>query len=290
MLQYDPPIQKAGLGKAIISYRECGKPDGPPLVLLHGMAENSAYFWRPLIEEFEAEYRIIAVDLLGYGESSKPMWGYDPENHIRLYLELMNYLNIKPVTLVGHSLGGIISARLAATYPEYVSKLILYDTPVPKGLFGNTKLAVRMPKSAVLNIAPLTIPGVGLLADYLPKGTQVKRVFLRNILKAWKVPFDQSRLSEELIDHHMSSSVFVLEQSVRALFVFHNLEVYLRHITAPTLIMAGDNDVLLPSRRVQQLREMIPQAEVHIIPDAGHLSLLDQPTIFCQRLRQFLVA
>jgi 3-oxoadipate enol-lactonase len=84
--------------------------------------------------------------------------------------------------------------------------------------------------------------------------------------------------------------VFVLEQSVRALFIFHNLEVYLRHITAPTLIMAGDNDVLLPSRRVQQLREMIPQAEVHIIPDAGHLSLLDQPTIFCQRLRQFLVA
>lgn len=289
MLQYDPPVRTVEIGKATLGYRECGRRDGPPLVLLHGLAENSAYFWRPLIEEFEADYRIIAIDLLGYGESSKPWWGYDPTKHIQLYLDFINYLNLKPVTLVGHSLGGIISARLAATHPDYVSKLILYDTPVPKGLLGNTKLAVKMPKSAVLHIAPLTLPGVGLLADYFPKGSDVKRIFLKNILKSWKVPYDHTQLSDELIDHHMRSRVYVMEQSIRFLFIFHNLEEYLQRIAAPTLMLIGDNDVLLPDYRVNQLRQLLPKAEVHIIPNAGHLSLFDQPTIFCQRMRQFLV-
>jgi pimeloyl-ACP methyl ester carboxylesterase len=262
------------------------------MALLHGLAETSAFFWRPLIKEFEGRYRIVAVDLLGHGESSKPFWGYGPGNQGRLTAELIKRLGLSPAVVVGHSLGGIIGARLAIDWPQHVAKMALVDTPIPKGPIGNFGLAPQMRLIALLGIAPLALPGAGLLADLARRLTPptLEKAVMSAVLRTWKVPYDPAKLTDEFLNQSISNSYFALEQDLRFVFLFHHLESRLHKLTAPALIVLGDDDVVLSSKRANKLKQLIPNAQLEVIPDAGHLSFIDQPELFVQKLAAFLAA
>lgn len=104
---------------------------GEPIIFLHGMAA-SLHYWDAVAARLEREYRVIRLDLLGFGDSPKPAdSAYNYEAHCQSIIETLDELNLtEPVVLVGHSMGALIAARLAADYPERFGRVVLIVPPV----------------------------------------------------------------------------------------------------------------------------------------------------------------
>ncbi len=106
---------------------------GPPVVLLHGLAGSSAN-WNKLTAQLRDNYTCVSIDLLGFGESPKPLWvSYTPDQHIRSIRHTIKRLGVKkPYIVIGHSLGSLLALRYAAVYRSEVSKLYLLSPPIYK--------------------------------------------------------------------------------------------------------------------------------------------------------------
>lgn len=108
------------------------KGHGQPVVFLHGIASNGEN-WRQVAEMLdEKKYRVIVLDLLGFGDSPRPDWlDYSVEDHAKAVLASLSRMRVyKPVILVGHSMGGLVSAHIASKKPHRVKQLILYQMPI----------------------------------------------------------------------------------------------------------------------------------------------------------------
>jgi haloacetate dehalogenase len=105
-------------------YVEAG--EGAPVVLLHGFPFTN-YTWRYQIPELAKRYRVIAPDLRGYGETDKPVAGYDKRNMARDLRELLAGLDIGKIALIGHDRGARVATRYAKDYPDLTDRLVVMD-------------------------------------------------------------------------------------------------------------------------------------------------------------------
>lgn len=268
------------------AYREYPNPGQPTLVLLHGLAESSAFFWRPLIAGLHGQYDILAFDLLGHGDSSsQPAYGYAARTQARLLEQALTKLRQPPYIVLGHSLGGVLGVRMALDLPQHISSLVVYDTPLPQGVLKNIGYYTRyIPLNALLPIAPLVLPGAGFVAQYVPLFRQITRL----LLLQWRVPYRRERLDKEYLDYTMQASRIGLANSVREIFFKENILSEMARMTIPTLLIMGEGDVLLRPEMLHRVAHINPLMQVQVIPDAGHVSLLDQPEYFLQALLAFL--
>ncbi len=271
-----------------VAYRHNHNWGKPAIVLLHGMAETSMFFWDNLVNKLQDDYHIVAMDLLGHGDSSKPLVGYGATDQAQLYMGILDELDIEEAYIMGHSLGGIVGCQMAVDYPERVKKLVLYDAPIPRGPMGNISLISEVGLGTVLAVSALAIPGAGLLMDlFVP--VWLRKILIKSVLAAWHVPFAKKNFTTEFAEQAVRNSYFALEQSMRALFLFNNMEAHLPKIVIPTLVMIGEKDLLLSVQRAQTLvDEHLSNSELKVIERAGHVSLIDQPDIFVNYLRTFL--
>ena len=115
----------ATVGDLQLHYREVDG-EGGPLLCLHGIGSN-ARAWDGLAGDLAPDYRVVAPDLRGRGESDKPDGPYGQDAHVADALRLMDCLGIERVVVLGWSLGGAVGVRLAALYPDRVDKLVLVD-------------------------------------------------------------------------------------------------------------------------------------------------------------------
>jgi pimeloyl-ACP methyl ester carboxylesterase len=111
-----------------IHYLMDGK--GEPVILLHGYAQTS-HMWRPLIPELAKTHRIVAPDLRGFGDSSKPEGGYDKKTLAQDIHALAASLGLSRVAIVGHDIGLMVAYAYAAQYPEEVDRIALMDAFLP---------------------------------------------------------------------------------------------------------------------------------------------------------------
>jgi 3-oxoadipate enol-lactonase len=111
-----------------ISYSDFGT-GARTLLFLHGTGGNRAYF-EAQFEHFKRDYRVIACDLRGHGESTKPKTGYDVSAFSSDILALLNHLDVSSAVLIGHSLGGMIALDLAVCHPERVHSIAILDSPI----------------------------------------------------------------------------------------------------------------------------------------------------------------
>jgi pimeloyl-ACP methyl ester carboxylesterase len=121
--------QIAALSGARIHYLRAGTGKRT-LVLIHGFGDTS-HMWTPLFDEFGSEYAIIAPDMRGLGESSRPMTGYDKKTIANDIHELVKSLGFERISLVGHDIGLMVAYSYAAQYPNEVEKLALLEAPIP---------------------------------------------------------------------------------------------------------------------------------------------------------------
>jgi pimeloyl-ACP methyl ester carboxylesterase len=241
-----PPARHvARVGSASVGYTVAGA--GPPLVLVHGLA-GSGRWWRHNVPALARSHRVHTVDLIGFGASRGGRFALAEAPAI--LGAWVRQLGLGPAALVGHSMGGLVAADLAASEPELVSRLALVNAaalPVGRRYARHVWGLVGALRRTRLSLLPV------LLADSLRAGPRTMLGAIWQLLRADITP----RLGA---------------------------------ITAPTLIIWGEHDRLLPPDLGRQLQGRIPGARLVVIPGAGHNPMWERPAAFNAALLAFLRA
>ncbi|WP_435949964.1 alpha/beta fold hydrolase [Psychrobacter sp. DM8] len=239
-------------------YAENGNIAGEPLLLIHGFGGNKDNFTR-IADELEG-YHLLIPDLLGFGESSKPMGAdYRSQAQATRLHELMQAKGVASnIHVGGNSMGGAISVAYAAKYPNDVKSLWLVDSAgfwsagVPKSLEG-----------ATLENNPLLINSKEDFYD-MYDFVMYKPPY---IPKSVKAVFAQERLANRELHAN------ILEQ-----IVTDNVEERAKVIAdynIPTLVVWGDKDQVIKPETVKVIKDIIPQSQVIMMKDIGHVPMVE---------------
>lgn len=287
----DPPIQFITVKHIKLAYRQINPDYKDTFILLHGLAETSEFFWRPIFKEFAETHRIIAFDLLGHGKSQAKSDDYAPQKQAQLIHLALLELGVNSATLIGHSLGGMIGIELAASQPQLIQKMVLYSVPVSKGFVPT--IIELMRQLNIISLLPgflLLFPFSGRIQKLFPIALQ--RLTLRIIFMQWKVPYNRRLLGQdfgrEMITLASSTSGLGLEKMVRNTFLFSHVEQKLEDIKQPVLLIKGSTDFILSNSMARKYHAALQNSELHIIPQTSHISLLDNPDEFCKILQKFI--
>ena len=252
-----------------VHYQEAGDKHAPALVLIHGFASSTLVWSKVFLKLAEAGYRVIALDLLGYGYSSKPRNGeYTIAGQARLLTRLLSALGIPRAIFVGSSYGGAVAATCALDYPDRVEKLILVGT-----VNNNRPLAftlMRLFGSPLFGdvVSPLLIGSRRLLRR------RMKQVYDRH---EWVL--DERRVDARHLPLRAAGTQRAIIRTVRG----WDAERISRHahlITQPTLLLWGENDQEIPLADGERLHEEIPGSRLIVFMECGHLPHEEYPETF----------
>jgi pimeloyl-ACP methyl ester carboxylesterase len=131
-----PPIaavaqRRVAVGEIALAVAEYGAA-GPPLVLVHGIGSRGVSWW-PVIDALATEFRLVVPDLRGHGYSDKPSTGYLPTDYAADLAALVDALGLKHPSIIGHSLGGIVTLTWALFHPDSAKRIVLEDVPLRGG-------------------------------------------------------------------------------------------------------------------------------------------------------------
>lgn len=253
----------------------------PPMVLLHGNGE-SAYDWVWVLPELASKYRVYAPDFPGAGQSSKPDRVYSTDFLTRFVLDFLNALNLEKVILVGNSLGGLISLRIALSDADKVAALILVDSA---GLGSEV--------NPLLTQMTLPLYGEAAVAWSKPTLNAKMRVWARTALmyaNPQSAPKDWVTVQEKLTQTpgFLEATLSSL-RSLSSIFGQHTVLLDdLPQLSMPTLVLWGENDLIVPKYQAENAVKRIPKGQIRIIPNAGHMPQIEQPKLFLESVNQFL--
>jgi pimeloyl-ACP methyl ester carboxylesterase len=262
-----------------VSFRSAGS--GPLLVLIHGIASSSST-WEEVAWGLRNRYTIVAPDLLGHGESSKPHGDYSLGGYANMLRDLLGALGHERGTLVGHSLGGGIAMQFAYQFPDRCERLVLVSSG---GLGREVHLLLR---SAI-------VPGAGVVLPWLcAEGTrsivaQATRWLGRLGLRAGPDLEGIWRGFASLGDADARRAFLA---TVRNLLdaggqrVSARDRLYLAE-ELPTLIVWGARDPLIPVQHAYAAHEEIPGSRLEVFPNAGHFPYRDDMRRFVEVLLDF---
>lgn len=258
------------IGNAKLYYEELGK--GEPLIFIHGHSFDHRE-WDPQFFEFAKKYRVIRYDCRGYGYSDMPKGGVE-FLHAEDLLKLMDYLKIKKTHLVGLSMGGFIATDFLALHQDRLLSVTaasgdVFPVPGPSQPWTKEKLAVRR-----LEIEKIKKEGTmnqkwEWLKALMSKGgsnlEQIRKSVWNMIYKwdQWQPLHAEPRLL-------LGNDVIPLLKQ--------------QQITVPVMILTGEVD----KNNHNKLLEYVPAAKQVIVPNAGHVSNLENPEAFNQLVFEFL--
>ena len=248
---------------------------GEPLLMIMGLG-GSALAWSPeLIEDLARSYRVLVFDNRGTGRSDKPDVDYSIDAMAADAAGLLDALGIGRAHIFGVSMGGMIAQEFALHYPERVQTLTLGCT-----MAGGKNAVAATPEA----MAVLSAPRNGLSDADL-------------IRRSWPISYTQSYLQSHRADLEAEivrllthpTPAFAYKRQLAATFKFNTYD-RLPRIAAPTLVITGADDALLPAANSRILAERIPGAQLRFIPDAGHLFFNQARAEFVAALVPFLKA
>jgi pimeloyl-ACP methyl ester carboxylesterase len=246
--------------------------EGPPVILIHGMAASS-HDWEALMPDLaEAGYRALAVDLLGHGESAKPDAPHVyTSRHLYAALEawLADLKDSPPFIMIGHSLGGFMCLNYALRYPQNVHAMVLID-PVysPDQLSPLLRWLNRRPAVGVkaLQVVPLKV--IDALLGWDPISAPH---FSREV--RWQIAVDYKRASPHIL---------YIPRTIP------DLTPDLDRIETQTLVMWGEKDLTLAPDTFPELVREMPNACGRPIPGSGHQPHIGNPDLVNRLILDFL--
>ncbi|MFN2451967.1 MAG: alpha/beta fold hydrolase, partial [Candidatus Dormibacteria bacterium] len=259
-----------------INYVDVGS--GPVVLLLHGIGHN-IYGWRKTIGPLAAAgFRVMAVDLPGFGRSDAPET-LGPDTYMEILLDWLNLHCVDRASFVGNSMGGAVSATFAALHPDRVERLALLD---PSGFGREVSWWLRL-----ASVAPLQ--------RLLPR--RISRLQVRIALRT--VYFDPSLIEDEEVDRLTEDfsrpgvldtfqSIAAMALGLRGLRSDFTIDALPSRVEAPTLLVWGDHDRIIPVAHLEQAKLAIPHAESVVFERCGHCPQLERPRLLNERLRRFL--
>lgn len=236
--------QRVEIDDASIYYQRVGA--GTPVVLVHGLS-GSCRWWVRNIQALADRHEVFVIDLIGFGRSQHPH-RFVLSDAASFLARWMTTLDITPAALIGHSMGGVIAASLAADHPELVSRLVLVDAAM---------IATR--QSMLRSAAGLAAAGLLLRPSFWP-------VLFSDALAAG--PFSLYAAARDLLETDVDEK--------------------LSHINIPTLVIWGAWDTAVPLSVGRDLYAHLPQARWVTIGRAGHVPMWDRPDAFNAAVLDFL--
>lgn len=257
-----------------INYFDIGQ--GEVVLLLHGITTYS-FIWRNVVADLAQKYRVIIPDLLGCGDSDKPLnVSYSLKNHARFMAEMMDRLKIKRYHLVGHDLGGGISQIMTVNNPETIIDLTLINTVAYNFWPVQPIIAMRTP--IIRQIAMATLDW-GTFKIIVQRGLYFKDRCTNELMEYFFKPVKTPEGRKAFL--HFASSLDnknLMEISDK----LHSLQM-------PLLIIRGDGDVYLESKIAETLNENISNSKLVRIEKAGHFIQEDAPELLVEHLFTFFV-
>lgn len=251
-------------GKAKIFVREAGS--GDPLVLVHGLGMSSE-LWFNQIDEFSQHFRTFAVDLRGFGQSSKPRekGAYAIEELASDIASVIEQLEIAPTHFLGTSMGGFVGQSLALSRPELCRSLILCHTS-PKMSIPETVLSERVTALKTMSLEEYASIVVGQACS--ASADSSLRKWLTNMIRKNDKEVYTQVLTEGLRDFDVRRE--------------------LGKINVPTLVITGQHDQVLPSVGGAEIASLINDVELVEIQGVGHLGYAEKPEEFNRAVLSFL--
>lgn len=264
-------------------YTDEGPPDAPAVLMVHGWFSHRGV-WANTIAALRDQRRCIALDLLGFGDSAKPRDGdYSIAAQGRRVLALADSLGIERFVLVGHSMGGQIALNIAATLaPARVTALVDVAGVVSARLMPIPE-RVTYPALAFMRYAPFLGPVMRWSVRY--------RWGARQNFGIWFHDFDSVPFESWEVDRRMAFQPGIIEPAYRAGQAIHaaNLEATLPRITAPTLVVFGAEDQVVPVEDGHLAQAKIPGSRLHLIEACGHFPMYEKPEAYLAAVRPFLL-
>jgi pimeloyl-ACP methyl ester carboxylesterase len=255
-----------------LHYRDSGNKNLPALVFLHGFG-SSLHTWDAWSSELEKDYRVIRMDLPGFGLSGEnELNDFSDAHDIAVILGLLNELDINKASFIGNSLGGKLAWRIASANPERVEKLVLIS---PDGFASEGFEYDKQPQPSWM-LSAMTVA--------LPKP----------LLKMSLVPAyaDPTTLSSTILDRYYDLMCAPgVRKSIVARFnqtVLKDPIPMLKTIQADTLLMWGENDAMIPIANAQDYLKLIPKVRLTVLPKTGHLPQEEQVQPGLLVLQKFL--
>jgi len=249
----------------LIAYRHAG--DGPALVLLHGFLCDSRC-WRQQLVELSDSFSVIAWDAPGAGLSSNPPESFRLADWSRCLAEFLDVLGVSRAHLVGLSWGGVLAQDFCRMHGDRVSRLVLADTYAGwKGSFPAAVVEQRLSRCERDSLLAA--------ADFVPRW--VPEMFSaaapRSVLEEMAAVFaDFHPLGFRLMAKSLADT---------------DTRDVLPTIVCPTLLLWGEQDSRSPVDVAERMYAQLQEAELCLIPGAGHVSNMEQPGVFSAHIRRF---
>jgi pimeloyl-ACP methyl ester carboxylesterase len=270
-------LRTADVGGTSVNYVEMGSGPGPDLVLVHGLA-GCWQNWLETIPHLTRNHRVLALDLPGFGASPMAPWELTIPNYGRLLLDFCEAVGVGECALVGHSMGGFVSAEAAIAEPDRFAKLVL----ISAAGISSTRLR-REPTEVAGRLAVATSP---LVLSLQERG--LRRARLR--IWAFQMVFHRpDLLRPELLwefFHNGGGTPGFLPALVNlAGYDFHER---LAEVELPSLIVWGRNDRIVPSPDALEYGRLLGNSSTVIFDKTGHVPQAERPVRFNRVLETFL--
>ncbi|MBY0443389.1 MAG: alpha/beta hydrolase [Mycobacteriaceae bacterium] len=257
---------------------------GPAILLIHGIGDNSTT-WQSVHARLAQRFTVIAVDLLGHGQSDKPRADYSVAAYANGMRDLLSVLDIERVTVIGHSLGGGVAWQLAYQFPQLVERLVLV------GAGGITKDV-----NILLRLASLPMGGEALALLRLPMvlpSLQAAGWALGKALGSTKLGRDLPDALRVLADLPEPKATAAFTRTLRAAVDWRGQMItmldrcYLME-SLPVQIIWGTEDVVLPVSHAWMAYAAMPGSRLEIFERSGHFPFHDDPDRFIDVIEYFI--
>ena len=249
---------------------------GPALVLIPGLGYNG-WMYSHMIPGLAEHFQVISIDNRGSGLSDKPAGPYTAQMLAADVIGLLDAFDLPKAHIVGHSMGGFIAQALAIDYPDRVDRLVLSAT----NFGGPHHVPITPPAMAVLTDVsgdPIERLRRGIVISTAPGFAEANPEFIESWVQ-YRVqhPIDPAGYQAQL-----AIGLGLLSEAA-------SFEHKLGRVTAPTLVLFGEHDAVVPPGNAELLAAKLPNARVEILPNAGHVFPFETPEAANQAITRFLL-
>lgn len=267
------PSQFVDIGDGVtVHLRDEGRKDAPAIMLLHG-SNADLHTWEPWVAALTSQYRVIRFDQVGHGLTGPdPKHDYSRANYVADVLAVADKLGLARFIIGGNSMGGKHALAFAIAHPDRVSGLVLVDAsggPMPqdkaaKKNSGGGNIGFRIARMPGVNRLVEQITPRSLITQSLEQSVSVKSIITEQMIdRYWELlryPGNRRATLKRFSQPHESLT-----------------EAEIAGVTAPTLILWGEQDRLIPVAAGQWLAEAMPTAQITVYPNIGHLPQEEAP-------------
>lgn len=246
-----------------------GNLDKKPIIFIHGFPYDHT-MWDKQIDELKSYYYCVAYDIRGLGESPLGDGQYTMESFVDDLEAVIDYLGLKKPVLCGLSMGGYIALRAVERNESNYSGLILYDKRSSADTDeGKIKRAENIKKINTLGVKQF-------VNDFVPHCFSVKSIT------------DSNDEYTKVLNKSLNSNAIGVKGCLLAMAGRTDTTSYLSQIRIPTLLLCGEDDHLTPPDVMELMAEQIPNSQFEIVPNAGHMSPIENASFVNSKIKKFL--